>query len=138
VTGCPTALRSCNPTSQDLARTLTDLGLPHCTPHSLRATFVEIMIDRGIPTHQVQAMAGHTSITITMDVYKGTATTDQLADSIMATATGVKELQQAVNAGAGIMQGTLHSDGRIDLEGLHPDFLADHAPDADVIRFPKT
>jgi hypothetical protein len=72
-----------------------------------------------------------------MDIYKGDATTDQLAASIMATAAGVKELQQAVNAGAGIMQGTLHTDGRIDLEGLHPDFLSDHAPDADVIGFPS-
>jgi integrase len=119
-------------------QTLTDLSLPHCVPHSLRASFVDIMIDRGIPTHQVQAMAGHQSITITMDVYKGTATTDQLAASIMATASNVKELQQAVNAGAGIMQGTLHSDGRIDIEGLHPDYLNDDAPDADVIGFPQT
>jgi hypothetical protein len=63
-------------------------------------------------------------------------TTDQLADSVMATATNVKKLQQAVNAGAGIMQGTLHFDGRIDIEGLHPDFLSDHAPDAAVIGFP--
>jgi len=96
------------------------------------------MIDRGIPAHQVQAMAGHESFTITMNAYKGTATTDPLADSIMATASNVKELQQAVNAGAGIMQGTVHSDGRIDLEGLHPDFLTDHTPDADVIGFPQT
>ncbi len=51
-------------------------------------------------------MAGHESITITMDIYKGTATTDQLADSIMSAASNVKELQQAVNAGAGIMQET--------------------------------
>jgi hypothetical protein len=36
------------------------------------------------------------------------------------------------------MQGTVHSDGRGDLEGLHPDFLRDHTPDADVIRFPHT
>jgi hypothetical protein len=36
------------------------------------------------------------------------------------------------------MQGTLHSDGRIDLEGLHPDFLTDHTPDADVIGFPQS
>jgi hypothetical protein len=96
------------------------------------------MIDRGIPAYQVQAMAGHQSITITMDLYKGDATTDQLADSIMAAASNVKELQQAVNAAAGIMQGTLHSDGRLDLEGLHPDFPSDHTPDADVIGFPRT
>jgi len=83
-------------------------------------------------------MAGHQSITVTMDVYKGTATTDQLAASIMTAASNVKELQQADNAGAGVMQGILHSDGRIDIEGLHPDFLTDHGPDADVIGFPQT
>jgi hypothetical protein len=47
-----------------------------------------------------------------MDVYKGTATTDQLADSIMATASNVKELQQAVNAGAGIMQVFVGAEGQ--------------------------
>jgi len=51
------------------------------------------MIDRGVPAHQVQAMAGHQSITITMDVYKGTATTDQLSIMASMSSAMIRELE---------------------------------------------
>ena len=110
--------------------------LPRVSPHSLRATFVDIMIDRSIPYDIVRDMCGHEDISITMNVYKGKATTIKMSDAVMAASehalNDVKALQQAVNAEAGVMHATLHSDGRLDFEGLHPDWT----PDGDVIPLP--
>ncbi len=100
-------------------------GLPRVTPHSLRRTFVDIMIDRGVKPTDVRDLAGHKDINVTMNTYKGTATTGQLSDAIMATApghVGTEELQQAVNAGAGIYHAQL-INGEFVIEGLHPDWV---------------
>ena len=65
-------------------RTLRDLGLPHCSPHSLRRSFVDIMFDRDVPPHIVQSMAGHKSIEMTYNVYKGDATEKEKAQAAKA------------------------------------------------------
>lgn len=65
-------------------RTIDHLGLPACRPHSLRATFVDLMIDRGVRADHVQAMAGHGTLGITMDVYHGDAAIDEIAAAILA------------------------------------------------------
>ncbi|MDX1468228.1 MAG: hypothetical protein R3258_02700 [Acidimicrobiia bacterium] len=119
------------------APTLERAGLPRVQPRSLRATWVDFMIDSGVPQNEVRDAAGHDSIEITLDVYKGTTSTAKLADSILAAAArNAASPGQAINAAAGIVVVTgQHSDGRIaSVEGLHPDWTPDGAQlDADVI-----
>ena len=43
--------------------------MPHLTPHILRHTFATRAIERGIPPKVVQELLGHSSITITLDLY---------------------------------------------------------------------
>ena len=43
--------------------------MPHLTPHVLRHTFATRAIERGIPPKVVQELLGHSSITITLDLY---------------------------------------------------------------------
>lgn len=54
-------------------RARTDLQeterMPHLTPHILRHTFATRAIERGIPPKVVQELLGHSSITMTLDLY---------------------------------------------------------------------
>ena len=43
--------------------------MPHLTPHVLRHTFATRAIERGIPPKVVQELLGHSSITMTLDLY---------------------------------------------------------------------
>jgi len=43
--------------------------MPHLTPHILRHTFATRAIERGIPPKVVQELLGHSSITMTLDLY---------------------------------------------------------------------
>lgn len=43
--------------------------IPHLTPHVLRHTFATRAIERGIPPKVVQELLGHSSITMTLDLY---------------------------------------------------------------------
>ncbi len=43
--------------------------LPHFTPHTLRHTFATRAIENGIPPKVVQELLGHSSITMTLDLY---------------------------------------------------------------------
>ena len=101
------------------------------------------MRDLGYEWEHIQARAGHESLAMTADLYHGDPKIDRLSAAalqVSAPQADVKALQQAVNAEAGIMHVTgIHSDGRLDLEGLHPDWTPDGPqPDADVIQLPVT
>jgi integrase len=48
---------------------LRDLGLPHCSPHSIRATCVDLWIDRDMSFENVATMVGHSSPDITRGTY---------------------------------------------------------------------
>lgn len=52
-----------------LARALQEAGLPSITFHGLRHSFVAAHIAAGTPMKAIQEMAGHASITTTMDRY---------------------------------------------------------------------
>jgi integrase len=52
-----------------LKRTLARAGLPSVTFHGLRHSFVAAHIAAGTPVKAIQEMAGHASITTTMDRY---------------------------------------------------------------------
>ena len=41
----------------------------HITPHTLRHTFATRGLENGIPPKVMQELLGHTSITMTMDIY---------------------------------------------------------------------
>lgn len=54
--------------SGSAGRTETE-RMPHLTPHILRHTFATRAIERGIPPKVVQELLGHSSITMTLDLY---------------------------------------------------------------------
>ena len=117
-------------------RVLTTLELPHCTPHSLRASFVDIWVDKGMPFDKVRDMAGHENISVTMNTYKGTADIHKLSRSVMAVAahhaSEMGDLGAVVNAASGVVlvEG-LHADGSLaSVTGL-PSMPA--GADADVL-----
>lgn len=50
-------------------RTLARSGIAHCTRHDLRRTAGSLMLQAGVPIELVSAVLGHSSITITRQVY---------------------------------------------------------------------
>jgi integrase len=62
-------------------RALHDLGLPHCSPHSIRATMVDYWIDAGMTFEQLAPIVGHKNSDITRNTYYRDPTVD---DSISA------------------------------------------------------
>jgi integrase len=48
---------------------LPEAGLAHCPPHSLRHTYVSLLVARGESMKYIQEQLGHTSIKVTMDIY---------------------------------------------------------------------
>jgi integrase len=50
-------------------RTLQTHRLPSCTLHSLRHTFATLMINAGVHIKAISAVLGHSSITVTGDIY---------------------------------------------------------------------
>jgi integrase len=136
-------LRQSNFRNQVWYPALERAGLPSVPPHSLRRTFVDTWIDRGMSMSYVRDMAGHESITMTMNTYKGTVGGEKLSEAVLKASVSLESipgLQQAMNGAVGVMQviGT-HRDGRIEMEGLHPDWVpsGDPAPRAQVLRLPS-
>ena len=48
---------------------LAKAGLPRVTFHSLRHGFVSFLLSKNVPPKDVQAIAGHSSFAVTMDIY---------------------------------------------------------------------
>jgi integrase len=44
-------------------------GIEQCHPHELRHTAASLMLSRGVPLHIVADVLGHSSISVTKDVY---------------------------------------------------------------------
>jgi integrase len=58
-----------NALNRQLARILSDAGLPKMRFHDLRHSAVTILLKMGVPPHVVQEIAGHSDIRITLGVY---------------------------------------------------------------------
>jgi integrase len=50
-------------------RVTEEAGIDSCHPHELRHTAASLMLSRGVPLHVVSDVLGHSSITVTKDVY---------------------------------------------------------------------
>jgi integrase len=50
-------------------RVSTEAGIEDCHPHELRHTAASLMLSRGVPLHVVSDVLGHSSISVTKDVY---------------------------------------------------------------------
>jgi integrase len=46
-----------------------EAGIEKCHLHELRHTAISLMLSRGVPLHVVADIAGHSSISVTKDVY---------------------------------------------------------------------
>jgi integrase len=55
--------------SHTFSRLSRKAGLGHWHPHELRHSGASLMLAQGTPLHVVSEILGHTSITITKDVY---------------------------------------------------------------------
>jgi integrase len=54
-------------------------GVPELSPHGLRHTAASLLLSAGVPAKVVSERLGHSSITITMDVYMHVSGAMQLA-----------------------------------------------------------
>ncbi|GBU20175.1 hypothetical protein R80B4_00050 [Fibrobacteres bacterium R8-0-B4] len=74
--------------SRELAKVIAGTDIPKIHPHSLRHTFASIMINNGADVKTVQAVLGHSSAAMTMNIYghayaKSTAAaTEAVGDAI--------------------------------------------------------
>jgi integrase len=50
--------------------TLAELGMPRVRFHSLRHSFISLLLARNTPPKDVQAIAGHSSFAVTMNIYE--------------------------------------------------------------------
>jgi len=58
-----------NGANRDFARALKGAGLSGVRFHDLRHTFAALGIEAGIDVKTIQAMMGHSSIRVTLDIY---------------------------------------------------------------------
>jgi integrase len=52
-----------------MARACRNAGIPRYSPHDLRHRYISRLVQRGVPITQVQALAGHSRASLTVDVY---------------------------------------------------------------------
>jgi integrase len=88
------------------------LGLPWLTPHQLRHTAASLAVSAGANVKAVQLMLGHSSASMTLDVYAGL-----FGDDLDAVADRLDELAAAV--GADQMRTKGKSDRRVTPLGKH-------------------
>lgn len=73
-------------TARNMDRALSDVKLPHFTPHSLRHTHATLLLMQGEPVQYVQQQLGHANISETVDCYgswiqaESPGAVDRLAD----------------------------------------------------------
>jgi integrase len=60
-----------NNVQRDFGQIVKRAGIPHCTPHDLRRTFVSQLAMAGVNQAIVQKLAGHASIQTTIKHYTG-------------------------------------------------------------------
>ncbi|MDN5808376.1 MAG: site-specific integrase [Brevibacterium sp.] len=94
-------LRNRNERNRWFDRAVKDIGLPELTPHGLRHTAASMAISAGASVLSVQRMLGHSSATVTLDVYSALFENDldEVADRLdrVRTETGLRDSYAEVN-----------------------------------------
>lgn len=67
--------------SHQVKKAMVDAGLKQCNFRSLRHTFATLLLQQGVPIHNVQRLLGHSSIALTARIYSHHES-GQMSDSI--------------------------------------------------------